>query len=385
MLEYRTQRTAPGAPAPAQAAALNLDELIAEIAAESPALVLVDIELPGQLMALAGSGIPVAAWTDMMSLWSAPRVPPLSSAIVPGVGLAGSRLGIAAAWLRFRLWKSLRFLRLRIARKGHDELSVMRHIASHYGFPLRKEGMHFQWLIPFAFRTIPTLVFNAPEVEFPHTPRSNVAYIGPVVNLNRATGRDLDPRDRERLNRILHPPDGAAAQPIVYVAFGTWDREGDSGLMSRIIEAVSAHAGWQVIVSLGGRDTAATTPAAPNVHLFDWVDQVEVLSAASVAIHHGGINSVNECVMTATPMLIYARNRLDRAGNAARITYHRLGMVGDRDGDSPDDIARRLEQLMADSEIHSSTAKMRDRYLAYGSANTAAAAIESLIRGSASD
>ncbi|MEO1788947.1 MAG: nucleotide disphospho-sugar-binding domain-containing protein, partial [Pseudomonadota bacterium] len=73
------------------------------------------------------------------------------------------------------------------------------------------------------------------------------------------------------------------------------------------------------------------------------------LEVADAAIFHGGAGTLNECLATATPMLIYP-NALDGKGNGARVVHHGLGTVG-RYSDDADQIEADLKAVLGSGTI----------------------------------
>src|SRR6185312_13746791 len=69
----------------------------------------------------------------------------------------------------------------------------------------------------------------------------------------------------------------------------------------------------------------------------------EVLSRADVFITHGGINSVHDAIRHKVPMIVYPLDpTYDQNGNSSRVVYHKLGLRGDLDKDSVNDIREKI-------------------------------------------
>ena len=140
--------------------------------------------------------------------------------------------------------------------------------------------------------------------------------------------------------------------------------------------------GAPTIVSLGGQiDPAEIAPLPQGVHAFRWLPQLEVLRHADVAVTHGGINTIDECVLHGTPMLIYCGFETDMGGNTSRVVHHGLGIAGDRRRDRAGDIAGHLEHLLSDERFGQSVARMRRAYEAYRRERVAERVVEELAEG----
>ena len=83
---------------------------------------------------------------------------------------------------------------------------------------------------------------------------------------------------------------------------------------------------FHMFVSLGGTslNTLQSNIANKNISVFPWIPQKEVLKTASLAIVHGGMGTIKECIFYGVPMLITPLGR-DQLDNAQRIAHHKLG------------------------------------------------------------
>lgn len=366
----------------AKADGMGLETFADVLIRETPDLVLIDVELPAHVMAAHGAGARILLWTSMLSLWKRPGLPPLGSSIVVGRGLAGSSLGIEAAWLRFRAWKWARRTRHRITRAGEDQLSVLRTIAADHGFPFSAEVDVNQWLLPFTFRSLPTVSFNARELEFPHEPPANCTYAGPVLprDGNRAHPTTDHASERSRLDELFARRAREESAALVYCSFGAWHKGDDRAFLHRILEGVATRPEWDVVVGLGGRIEPHDLGDVPgNVHLFEWAPQLEILGHADAAIHHGGISSVNECITRGVPMVCYPFDFMDQPGNAARVSYHGIGERGDRAGDAPGEITDRINRLLTDPAIRANVERMQRAVLRYEEEDRAVSVVEAML------
>ena len=304
----------------------------------NPDLIVADLELPAHVMGAIGAGRRVVLWTTMLSVWRRPGLPPLHSSIEPGEGFAGSPLGITLAWWRFLAWKRLRALRLWFTRAGEDQRSMMRLIARSVGFDWNRVDER-EWLLPCTFRDIPTLEFNAIEMEFPHTPHPWVHYVGPLLD--------------------SPPPSEESDPPTIYAGFGAWHKGDDRAVIEAVIEAAARHPEWNMVIGLGGRGVAEGLPTSSNVDILPWAPQPELLAKASVAIHHAGINTINECIAAQTPMVAIPFGYGDTPGAAARVRHHGLGIVLERGQVDADRIELAITALLTDGSYRRRLGEMR--------------------------
>ncbi|MEM6277645.1 MAG: nucleotide disphospho-sugar-binding domain-containing protein, partial [Pseudomonadota bacterium] len=115
---------------------------------------------------------------------------------------------------------------------------------------------------------------------------------------------------------------------------------------------------WEV---LGLVRTAQPVPDLPdNVTLVPWGPQRALLEHADVAVIHAGVASVIECIEAEVPMLLYPQVN-DQQGNAARVAFHGLGLIGDH-GDTALTLARQITELSRDKDVARRLAEMHRRF-----------------------
>ncbi|MCG8456187.1 MAG: hypothetical protein MI919_07885 [Holophagales bacterium] len=263
-------------------------------------------------------------------------------------------------------------------RIGCDRQSVLLALAREHGVDLGPEIDAGQWLIPFTYRRLPVLHLHALELEFPHEPPEQVTYVGPMV-LRTRKDRPMGAGDRARLSRVLGHVRENSERRLLYAGFGSaFTAAGD--LVERLVRVVAERPEWHLVLSLGGR--AATSELGPlpeRVHAFPWLPQLRVLRHAHAAITHGGINTIDECVLHGVPMLVYCGGETDMAGNTARVVHHGLGLAGDPRRDRTEDIARRVERLLEEPAFRQRVGEMRRRFLIYRRQRVAEGAVDRLL------
>jgi MGT family glycosyltransferase len=91
-------------------------------------------------------------------------------------------------------------------------------------------------------------------------------------------------------------------EPVLYASLGTVFNA--TPQLLRTFATALAPLGGTVIVATGQTDPAALEPLPPNVLARRFVPQPEVLARAALFVTHGGMNSVNEALYAAVPMLV---------------------------------------------------------------------------------
>lgn len=361
------------------AQAMGTEQFVTLLRDVTPELVLIDAEMHAHIMAASAAGYRTALLVTFVSIWRRPGLPPPHHLIRPGEGWRGTATGIWLLWLNLR-WKKRRVrLAQWIGRLGCDGVSVLRQVARDVGFDFDRAVDARQWLIPFTYREMPALCTHALEFEFPHDPPPHVHYLGPLILAERKDGR-VDAATRDRLDAIVERRrSGGPARRLIYAGFGSFFTT-DATVVRRLLEAVATRGDWDLVLSLAGRVEAADLGSVPaNACLLPWVPQIEVLRDADVAVIHGGINTVDECVLSGVPMLVYCGFETDMGGTTARVAHHGLGLIGDRRRDTSRIIHDRIDRLLNDPRFRRNVERLRAPYLAYRTNHVAERVIASLL------
>ena len=358
---------------------LGLAPFLETVRHVDPDLVLLDGEMHEQIFAVAGLGVPVALLNTFPSIWRQPGLPPTHVMVRPDVGWQGSRPSIAAFWFALRLRKWGIRLSQRLQRVGCDRVSILRHLAEQTGFDFQRQTDTSQWLIPFSYRRLPYLSLHAQEFEFPHQPPENVHYVGPMVPEDRV---DLTGNANEsaEIATVLERRRNAGSQTrLIYAGFGSVFST-DLDFVARLIRVVAERPGWELILSLSDRVRPERLGSLPErVHVFSWVPQLQVLKQADAVVTHGGLNTLDECILSGVPMLVYCGGETDMAGNTARVVHHGIGLAGNRERDRTADICRHLDRLLDEPSFARNLSRLRERYEAYQHNRVAERVIQSLL------
>ena len=341
-------------------------------------LALVDGEMHEHIFATIGAKIPTVLLNSFSSIWRRPGLPPAHAAVRPGVGFRGSRLGMLLLWWVLDLRKMFRSASLALRHAGCDRRSILRLLARESGLHWRRDIDTRQWLMPFTYRRQPVLSLHALEFEFPHHPPNHVTYVGPMP-LEQRIDRPLPVEDRERLDGILERHNQVSEHRLIYAAFGS-TLSTDQDFLHRLVDVVDERPHWELILSLSGRGESTELGHLPDqVHVFDWIPQPELLPHVDAMVTHGGINTLDECVLHGVPMLIYCGFETDMGGNTARVLHHGLGLAGDRRQDTTSIIRGHLDRLLQEPDFGHRLERMAESYRAYAQDRVAERAVSSLL------
>jgi UDP:flavonoid glycosyltransferase YjiC (YdhE family) len=267
----------------------------------------------------------------------------------------------------------------RARRIGCDRLSILRLLARDAGFDFRRETDAGQWLIPFTYRRLPVLSLHALEFELPHRPPDNIHYVGPMV-LESRIDHPMPQEDRERLDTLFERRGRSRGErKLIYAAFGSVFST-DLAFLQRLVGIVEERSTWDLVISLSDRIPPTDLGRLPErVHAFSWVPQMRVLAHADVMVTHGGISTIDECVVRGVPMLVYCGFETDMGGTTARIVHHRIGIAGDRRRNGSRVIREHIERLLDEPHFAANLSRLRHRYAAYIENRVAEQVVESLL------
>ncbi|MEO0732774.1 MAG: nucleotide disphospho-sugar-binding domain-containing protein [Bacteroidota bacterium] len=330
---------------------------VAELDARKPDLLLCDVELHEYIITAWGRKQNLLLLSQWYSLWDRPGLPYLRHATIPGKGFAGSRLGMWLSWqrIKFDRWRMHRRRALRFG--GKERRSVLLALAKREDFPRRFIRKSF-WPGPFTYSELPVMALAPYEMEFPHVPRPDLHYAGPMVRTDRPEAElpalaDIFTRQKNTGAKLLLCTLTTMAGPA-------------DDFLDRLVAAVADRDDWLLIIGQGGANgPSILRPRPQNVFAFPYVPQLQVLAKADLSINHGGIHTIHECIHFGVPMLVYSGKKSDQNGCAARVHYHGLGLMADRDVDGADTIRAKIDRVLTTPAFSDSVRKMRATCTAY--------------------
>ena len=175
--------------------------------------------------------------------------------------------------------------------------------------------------------------------------------------------------------RRLSPGEGR----LVYAAFGSV-LSTDLAFLRHLLGVVAERPSWDLVISLSDQIPSADLgPLPERVHAFSWVPQMSVLRHADVMVTHGGISTVDECVLSGVPMLVYCGFETDMGGTTARVVHHGIGIAGDRGRDSTAVIRENIDRLLREPGFQTNLRRLRHQYATYAENRVAERVVESLL------
>jgi UDP:flavonoid glycosyltransferase YjiC (YdhE family) len=325
---------------------------------QAPVAVMVMAEMHEAIVFLAGHGVPVIVTDTHLATRRRPGLPPPHSKHVPRA-MRPSKIRSVIAWKAFNIRRWLARTLHRFELGQQERFTALHRLADSLNLSSRDFLDMRQWHFV-DYPTLPTLRLAAPELDFINGPEPGVAYTGVLTGTDRVA---LGGNETGDAWRDFIQAQAASGLPLVFCSLGSFKSRG--GFLKRVIDA-SADQQWRLLVATGPEcDPEELGQLPKNVAVFSWLPQPEILAQADVMLCAGGNATINECVVSGVPMLVYPIDRMDQYGMSARVVYHGLGLRGSLESDDVSTIRQNLKRLLADREIRRQVGVMQDRILRY--------------------
>lgn len=332
-------------------------------------LILCDAIRTFEVVVVLKAGTRSAIYSTSLPFWSDSLGPPVYTAIPEPRSWYG-RMRVVASWKRnaLRQWRQ--------RRRFMKELPGYRHVNDFLQRAQAELGIRthdIDWNtftgipLPY-FRHVPTLVMCPKALDFARTDDQRLHWIEPCIL-------------RERLSMPL-PHEIDPHKPLLFVSLGTqvhrvsWAER----WFATVCDVITRRRDWQGVLAVGPvlapRFAGRAIPG--RLAVMATAPQHLILDKAAVAVIHGGLNSVKECVTAGVPMAIFPTGR-DQPGNAVRVQTRGLGLVGSAHNLTADGLDNMLRTLMTDSTVRAKIAAMRQEFQRVEQEDAGVAVVESLL------
>lgn len=228
-----------------------------------------------------------------------------------------------------------------------------------------------------------TTLFLCPrEFDLPHQQRlPQYAFVEASCDLNRKETA-VFPWDRIDESKKL-----------VYCALGSqshWSHEGADiaekqrniqRFLQAVIDAFSVRTDCQLVMATGISLRAEDFHSVPvNAVLVNETPQMAVLKKSYLAITHGGLNSVKECIFFGVPMLVFPVTK-EQSANAARVIFHKIGVAANIKTASAESIRSLLAKVESDPGFQGRAVAMMEAFHKAEREERAATLIEECLAG----
>jgi len=142
------------------------------------------------------------------------------------------------------------------------------------------------------------------------------------------------------------PPQIDAAGEMIYVTLGSTGRPEE---FAKLLSGLGSFRDRQVVVTTGpcfGRDALGALPANVAVHRF--LPGNEVLERAVLAVHHGGMGILGQCLTAGVPMVCIPGNVEQEVMARQFVHRHGLGVVVERYRLTPRKVEKAVRTVLED-------------------------------------
>lgn len=274
-----------------------------------------------------------------------PGLPPINSLALPGDNKAiGKAYRESIGKIRDKQWRQ----RIKYFIGLDDRSIVNRRLRRNKMMDMKAD---YPSLITFAVKNVDQYVLTWREYDFTDDRMKDLRYVGP--HADHQVGEQVSEEFTRLLGEIR-----STGKKMIYCSFGTVNSEKNVKSFISRVSSVAVQMDLIVIVSAKN----ANEYSSPNVKIFNWVPQRAVLSNCDLFITHGGINSVHDAIQATVPMIVYPiENGYDQNGNSSRVLHHGLGLRGDFDKDTSDEMKGKISEIFGDIRFRKNLQAMKDR------------------------
>lgn len=352
-----TPAAAPGSPA-AEAlfrrytSAIVDGSLDACLRAAEPDLLLCDSFLWYVALRARRLALPTIQVSTSLFLFDNPRIPPAVTGLRPGRG-ALSALRISLAWKLMHL-RHLFSKRLASRLVGAYRAPLrMHHLTDTFAWVARQSGVRLRRNVTHRLDEIgphlilPELVLCPAAFQLPGPRPAERRHCGDFIDFQRQEPPlPFDPTGRTVILCSLGTSAAAYRQAGRFFA--------------AVAEASALAPEWFFVLHISDPALIGAFPSSANRLVVPWIPQLTLLRHAAVMVHHGGLNSIMECVQNDVPMVILPCAR-DQPGNAVRAAHHQLALTADVGAIRGEPLRRLIGEAMVDRQLKRGLRRMKEQ------------------------
>lgn len=307
----------------------------------NPSVIFVDEHLYHYYIYLKKWNIPIFILNTKLSTKKAKNVPPLDSDFIPSdTFISNLFVKILWHWHIFKIEKSTYFEKFALL--GKDEFYFQKRYC-------RIQNINWEQIINtknglyIGLKNVPTIILAPKQLEFSkRKDLANEFYINLKIEKNESK------HITEEYKALIEKIQSLQDTKVIYCAFGTLPTTAYQRIiifLDKLLRIISQESNLLLVVSTSGVEM--DLPTYPNVHLFSFLPQLDMLKHCDLMITHGGLGSVKECLQAGVQILVYPLNlKIDQRGNAARVVANGFGLRGDMEKDSEAEILRKIKLLL---------------------------------------
>ncbi len=156
---------------------------------------------------------------------------------------------------------------------------------------------------------------------------------------------------------------------MIYVTLGSTGRAED---FAKLIQGLREVPGHRIVVTTGPAVTRRDLGTLPdNVRVEPFLPGEEVLKRSVLAVHHGGMGVLGQCLNAGVAMVCIPGNIEQEVMAAQFVSRRELGLVLDRYRLTPDKVTRAIRRVLAEPRFRENAAAFSARLKARVALRTA--------------
>ena len=328
-----------------------IEKYIKIVADQNPDLVVLDDDTDNKLLWYNAHNINTVTVSSKPYNGPDKSIPPYNISFGPSTNI------ITSAYINF-LWRVanlknwFRYVSMNIATLKYNEnnfsYNYFKNVTG-YNAPPPTFKNAFKWTY---YSNDVKLILVPQAFEFPRKYPQNIAHLN-FYGLSNRNSVVKDPRyisliEKIEAYRLLFKP-----PRFIYCSLGTLTnmyKKDVEHFFSCLIDAAAALPSVELIISLGDTmDTTFIKNVPNNIYIFKSVPQWHLLRYVDAMINHGGMNTVLECINNTVPQIVYPlSNGWEQNGNAQKVLYHKLGLIGNLRTATTKKIIKNINDLFVD-------------------------------------
>jgi UDP:flavonoid glycosyltransferase YjiC (YdhE family) len=317
---------------------LKIDKLVKALEAEQSDLLLCDVEMHEIILAAFKINLKTILLSQWFNLAENHQVP-----IIQSLSNPKEKTDFSTDWAELKKQKRVK----EKERTQPNRNQALFEKAKQINFPT-KHWQQYTWPIPFAYVNFPTISITLEQLDF-FQEDEHFHYVGPTIFENRKSP------EIQVFPKQFFLSKKEKGSKIILVTLSTMKTSGIE-FVELLCNIAKNQPDWEIIVN----STANLIEKPTNLHLFNFIPQLEVLKIADLSINHGGIHTINECIHFQVPMIIISGKKHDQNGCAARCYYHGIAKKA-----KPNNLESSITDSFQDTTLKKSIEDFHQHYQEY--------------------
>lgn len=266
------------------------------------------------------------------------NIPPLNSNYIPKDNFI-SIMVVEFLWIKVYLKREILELIHYIGFWGHTDRCFISRIGKKIGKNYSNE-VDYHHCLNKSLKYTKTINLVPAYFEFLNrTPQKKETYFTTKLNRNEYSSDKY----LTLINKVKNKED----KEIIFFCLGTLSSLRFDLVYSftlKVINTLKDSSKYELVVS--SKILKNYTSPAQNIHIIDYLPQLDFLKYTNIMINHGGIGSIIECIQANVKILSYPVNlKSDQPGCAARVQALGFGLMGNLKFETEEGLLNKLEKI----------------------------------------